>query len=61
VLTDLNGDFAVNEADMEILGDNIGMANPTMADGDFNGDGYIDINDVDFMFAQYGLELAVVS
>ena len=37
------------------------MANPTQADGDFNGDGAINVADLDYMFAQYGLDLAVVS
>jgi len=39
----------------------LGMSNPTQADGDFNGDGYVDAADLDLMFSQYGLQLAVVS
>jgi hypothetical protein len=44
-----------------MLADNVGMSNPTHDDGDLNGDGDIDIDDLDLLFAQYGLELAVVS
>jgi hypothetical protein len=58
---DLNGDFAVNDIDADILGDNMGMSNPTWGDGDLNGDGSIDALDVDLFFAQWGLELTVVS
>jgi hypothetical protein len=61
MLTDLNGDFSVNDADVEILAENIGMANPTPADGDFNADGVIDAEDVDLMFAQYGMGFAAAS
>jgi hypothetical protein len=61
MLADLDGDFAVNEIDAEILGDNMGMANPTQADGDLDGDGDIDAADADYLFAQWGLELEVVS
>jgi hypothetical protein len=61
VLSDLNGDFLVDGLDLEMLADNVGMSNPTHDDGDLNGDGDIDIDDLDLLFAQYGLELAVVS
>jgi hypothetical protein len=37
------------------------MSSPTAADGDFDGDGDVDADDLDVLFAQYGLELAVVS
>ena len=37
------------------------MSNPTWADGDLNGDGSIDMDDLDLMFAQYGLELSAVA
>jgi hypothetical protein len=57
----LNGDFAVDDLDADILGDNYGMADPAWADGDLNGDGAIDAADVELMFAQHGLELAVAS
>ena len=57
----LNGDFAVDDLDLEILEDNIGMSNPTLADGDFDGDGYIYAPDLELFFALYGLELEAVS
>ena len=37
------------------------MSNPTQADGDLDDDNDIDVDDLDLMFAQYGLELSVVS
>ncbi len=58
---DLNGDWKVNDTDLQTLAGNMGMSNPTHADGDLNGDGQIDTADADLMFAQYGMELAVVS
>jgi hypothetical protein len=61
LLADLDGDYAVDESDVDTLAGNIGMANPTAADGDLNGDGYIDAEDLDLALAQYGLELSVVS
>jgi hypothetical protein len=61
LLADLDGDHDVDDADMDILGDNIGMASPTRADGDLNGDGVIDNADLDLMFAQYGMELEAVA
>ncbi len=33
------------------------MTDPTYEDGDLNGDGVIDIEDVDLAFAQFGLGL----
>jgi hypothetical protein len=35
------------------------MADPTLEDGDFDGDGYIWAPDLELFFAQYGLGLAV--
>ena len=62
VLTDLDGDFDVDDDDLVIFDGNLGMSNPTWADGDFNNmDGHVNAADLDLMFAQYGLELAVVS
>ena len=61
MLGDLNGDFVVNNADMQTLANHVGMSNPTWADGDLNGDGQINTADLDLMFAQYGLGLSVVS
>lgn len=61
MLSDLNGDYAVNDADLEILAAHLGMSNPTHNDGDVNGDGQINTADLDLMFAQYGLALSLVS
>jgi hypothetical protein len=61
MLSDLNGDWTVDDADLEILVDNWNVSEPTWADGDLNGDGDITMDDVDLLFAQYGLGLAVVS
>jgi len=61
VLADLDGDFDVDGDDLAVIDANFGMSNPTQADGDLNQDGAIDIADLDLFFAQYGLELAVVS
>ncbi len=46
---------------MEFLSHSLVMTSPTRADGDLNGDGAIDNEDVDLMFEQYGLELEVVA
>ena len=61
IRADLDGDFDVDDGDLSIFNSHLGMSNPTQADGDFNGDGAINMADLDLMFAQYGLELAVVS
>jgi hypothetical protein len=56
-LADLNGDWAVDDDDLGLLADNIGLANPTQADGDLNGDGQVNYADLELAFAMYGLEL----
>jgi hypothetical protein len=61
MLADLNGDWKVDEMDASILASNSILSNPTQAQGDLNADGDIDIADLDLMFAQFGLELDVVS
>jgi hypothetical protein len=60
IRADLNGDFIVDDLDLEILEANLGMSNPTLEDGDFDGDGFIWAPDPELFFAQYGLELATV-
>jgi hypothetical protein len=60
LLADLNSDFAVDDLDADVLANNLGMSNPTWANGDLNGDGFVTSADVDLMFAQYGLDLDVV-
>jgi hypothetical protein len=57
----LNGDFAVDDSDLDTVTNNIGMSSPTHTDGDINGDGSIDSADLDLAFAQYGLDLSVVT
>jgi hypothetical protein len=59
---DLAGDFdwLVNDADFAIIEDNFGMTNADYEDGDLNGDGTVDLDDVDLFFAHYGLGLSVV-
>jgi len=60
VLADLDGNFEVDDADLQTINDNFGMTGATYADGDLNGDGTIDIADVDLAFAQFGLGLNLV-
>jgi hypothetical protein len=52
---DLDGDLDVDDADLDVIFDNAGMANPTFQDGDFNFDGEIDVADRDIALAQYML------
>jgi hypothetical protein len=61
MLADLNGDWKVDDADLNILATNLGASNPTPAQGDLNDDNVINIQDLDLMFAQYGLELSIVA
>jgi len=63
MLADLNGDWTVDELDSDVLYNNwlTNLPNPTQTDGDLDADGDIDIHDLDTMFAQFGLELDVVS
>jgi hypothetical protein len=63
MLGDLNGDWVVDESDSTILYNNWhnNVQNPTQAQGDLDGDGNIDVHDLDVMFAQFGLALDVVS
>lgn len=63
ILADLNGDYAVDDLDLEIVYDNwiSNLPNPTWADGDLNGDGDIGLDDFELLFSQFGLELSVVA
>jgi hypothetical protein len=60
LLADLNGDFTVNDFDLDILRDNMGMSDPTLADGDLNGDGSISFADLDLALAQFGSDFEVL-
>jgi hypothetical protein len=59
LVSDLNHDWVVDDLDEDILMSNIAKPNPMWSDGDLNRDGVINIDDLDLMFAQYGLELDV--
>jgi hypothetical protein len=61
LLADLNRDWVVDYDDLEILGSNRSLTNPTSADGDLDSDGDIDLDDLDLAFAQLGVAVAVVS
>jgi hypothetical protein len=60
-LADLDGNWVVDEADLQFIYDNDQMSNPTQADGDLDVDGDIDLADLDLAFAQLGLQLTLVS
>jgi hypothetical protein len=61
IWADLDADFDVDDDDLDIFDNNLGMSSPTLADGDFDGDNDVDAADLDLMFAQYGLQLTAVS
>jgi hypothetical protein len=63
MLADLNGDWKVDNLDADILYNNylLNLSNPTQSQGNLDGDADIDIHDLDLAFAQFGLELNVVS
>ncbi len=61
ILGDLDGDFDVDEDDIEAIALAFGMASPTLADGDLDGDGDVDIDDLDLALAQFGIELNLVA
>jgi hypothetical protein len=57
----VDGDFDVDEVDLATLVSHFNTSNATHAQGDLNYDGQINIADLDLMFAQYCLTLAVAS
>ena len=60
ILADLNGDYDVDNDDVSVISNNIGLTNADWEDGDLDDDGTVDSDDVDLAFVQYGLDLAVV-
>jgi hypothetical protein len=61
MLADLNGDWKVDAADLDVIATHAGMTGATRAQGDLNGDGQVTMEDMDLAYAQYGLAVAVVS
>jgi hypothetical protein len=55
----LNGDYDVDQSDLDTIADNLGMTSASWSDGDLNGDTVVDEDDIDLAFAQFGLDLAV--
>jgi hypothetical protein len=56
---DLNGDWAVDYLDAEILVNNYNLANPVTWQGDLNNDQLINTQDLDLLFTRFGLNLSV--
>ena len=52
------GDWRVDDYDLALIHTNWQQTTP---DGDISGDGYVDIDDLDFVMAQFGLELSVLA
>jgi len=50
VLADINGDFIVDDSDLDTINDNFGMTGATYADGDLNNDGLVTIEDLNLAF-----------
>lgn len=61
VLGDLNGNNIVDDADVSIINSNFGMTGAGYMDGDLNGDGEVNIEDLDLAFEQFGLAIDMVS
>ncbi len=62
LLGDLNNDWKIDDTDRDIFFANF-MANlsaPTSAQGNFDGDSDIDINDLDILFGRLGMGLSLV-
>jgi len=56
---DFNGDFVIDDDDLQILANNIGVSNPQY--GDLNGDNQVDSADLAIMTAFYGCGFRVAS
>lgn len=61
ILSDMDGDWDVDQDDVDFIFANRNLSSPTPADGDLDEDGTIDIDDFDLAFAQLGLELTAVA
>ena len=61
LLADLDGDWNVDGDDLQLILDNLGMADPDPEDGDLDADGDIDMDDLDLAFAQFGIDLDLVA
>jgi hypothetical protein len=61
ILADLDGDYDVDQSDLETIADNLDMTSASRSDGDLNGDTVVDESDLELGFAQLGLDLWVVS
>lgn len=60
ILADVDDDGDVDDDDLGVIGTNYGMTGATRANGDVNGDGVIDLADLDLAFAQFGIVLTNV-
>jgi hypothetical protein len=57
---DLDGDFDIDDADLDILANNLGLTSADYADGDLNGDGTVDVADFDMLYDRWGMALVAV-
>jgi hypothetical protein len=51
---DIDGDRDVDENDLLLLANNVGKSNPTWQDGDLDGNGVINMADLDIALSQFG-------
>jgi hypothetical protein len=61
VWADFDGDFDVDDDDLAVIDANANMSGATWVDGDLNGDGTVDAQDLALAFAQFGLALDVAA
>lgn len=52
-------DWRVDDSDFEVVRSHFGTTTAPFQNGDITGDGHVDMADVDFLLAQFGLELSV--
>ncbi len=58
-VADMDGDLDVDNDDLDVIGENLGMTGATQADGDVDGDGAVTTADLDMAFEQWGLWILV--